>query len=269
MGFLIFSVLVLTSNLFAQLAQIDIPIITVNGSYSQTLRVGLDVTATTGIDPSLGESLLPPLPPVGVYDIRFDLTPYGHQYMETWKDYRPAAVFPFSGTYEHKMMWQISAGTTTIVLNYELPSGTEMNIKDIFGGTIFNSGVLSGAGSYSIPALSTNKAYITVSYTNISPAIQSVSEEIFQPADYVLYQNYPNPFNPGTIIEFAIPEYSGNVTLIIYDGLGQKVSELFNGALHAGYYKYKWDAGKNPSGFYIYQLKTDNFISTKGMMFLK
>jgi hypothetical protein len=60
---------------------------------------------------------------------------------------------------------------------------------------------------------------ISISSNQISKLM--VSENIV-PEVYSLNQNYPNPFNPSTVIEFAIPEDASNVTLTIYDGLGQK-----------------------------------------------
>ncbi|QQS35300.1 MAG: carbohydrate-binding protein [Ignavibacteriales bacterium] len=99
-----------------------------------------------------------------------------------------------------------------------------------------------------------------------------VGEDII-PDQYILGQNYPNPFNPATTIEFSIPENTLNVTLIIYDALGQKVSVLVNQSLGPGFYKYKWDADDYASGLYVYELKTESatggFRSTKKMLFLK
>ena len=48
------------------------------------------------------------------------------------------------------------------------------------------------------------------------------------PTVYALDQNYPNPFNPSTKIEFSIPEDVSNVTLTIFNALGQRVAELVN-----------------------------------------
>jgi photosystem II stability/assembly factor-like uncharacterized protein len=95
-----------------------------------------------------------------------------------------------------------------------------------------------------------------------------LSGEIIGPAEYALEQNYPNPFNPSTTIKFSIPEAT-NVTLTIYNTLGQRVTELFNGKLDAGKYSYQWDAGLVATGMYIYELRTDNFISAKKMLLLK
>ena len=89
------------------------------------------------------------------------------------------------------------------------------------------------------------------------------------PVEYSLSQNYPNPFNPSTLIQFTLPEDVNNVSLIIYDALGQKVAELINGSMQAGYHQYQWNAVNLTSGIYVYQLRTEKFVSTKKMMLLK
>ena len=70
-------VLIYSALAFGQLAQIDIPILAVNGPNTGPMRLGLDVAATNGIDIALGEGLLPPPPPAGAFDARWDLSPYG------------------------------------------------------------------------------------------------------------------------------------------------------------------------------------------------
>ena len=134
------------------------------------MRVGLDQTATNGIDVALGEGILPPPPPAGAYDARWDLSPYG-TVAGTLKDYRPAASFPFTGVVEHKITWQLATGATTFAMEYNLPAGATMNIRDPFGGGIFNSGTLSGTGTYNIPAPTFGQAIVTMTYTNIEPVV--------------------------------------------------------------------------------------------------
>ena len=89
------------------------------------------------------------------------------------------------------------------------------------------------------------------------------------PVEYMLFQNYPNPFNPNTTIEFTLPEDVSNAKLSIYNMLGEKVSELVNGALTAGKYQYQWNAINFATGIYIYELRTDKFVSVKKMILLK
>ncbi len=88
------------------------------------------------------------------------------------------------------------------------------------------------------------------------------------PQEYNLSQNYPNPFNPETRIDFQITRYS-NVSLKVYNMLGELVTELVNKNLGAGYYSATFDASSLPSGIYIYSLRTDGFVSSKKMLLLK
>jgi hypothetical protein len=88
------------------------------------------------------------------------------------------------------------------------------------------------------------------------------------PTSFNLDQNYPNPFNPATTIKFSLPE-AIYVTLSIYNALGQKVTELVNTNLEAGRYSYQWDASNLASGMYIYELRTNKFVSIKKMILIK
>ena len=88
------------------------------------------------------------------------------------------------------------------------------------------------------------------------------------PDKYALEQNYPNPFNPTTTINFSLPE-AAHAALIIYNVLGQKVTELVNSKLEAGKYSYQWNAQNAATGMYIYELRTDKFVSVKKMVLIK
>ncbi len=93
-------------------------------------------------------------------------------------------------------------------------------------------------------------------------------QERTHPERYLLSQNYPNPFNPSTTIEFSVPS-SGNVTIRIYDLLGRLVRIIVDDYVEAGRYSVTFDAGQLPSGAYIYQMRTADFIDTKRMLLLK
>jgi hypothetical protein len=88
------------------------------------------------------------------------------------------------------------------------------------------------------------------------------------PEKFALGQNYPNPFNPSTKIRFDIAKNS-NVSLVIYNSLGQQVKSLVNEFKTAGYYEAEFAAGDLPSGTYFYRLTTDNFVETKKMLLVK
>lgn len=90
----------------------------------------------------------------------------------------------------------------------------------------------------------------------------------FTPVEYLLEQNFPNPFNPSTTISFVLPE-AAEVTLKIYNTLGQKVAELVNTTLESGRYSYVWRAENFPNGTYIYELRANDFKLFKKMILLK
>ncbi len=93
------------------------------------------------------------------------------------------------------------------------------------------------------------------------------------PKAYELFQNNPNPFNPETQIKYDLPA-SGQVQLIVYNILGQKVKVVVNEVQEAGHRSATWDgkddAGKDvASGIYFYKLQTGNFQNTRKMVLLK
>jgi hypothetical protein len=93
------------------------------------------------------------------------------------------------------------------------------------------------------------------------------------PYDYILWQNYPNPFNPTTAVRFQVPK-TGDVTIKIYDMLGQEVRTLFAAEVLRGTYTVNWD-GLNDSGVkmstgtYIYRMIAGEFVQSKKMVLLK
>jgi hypothetical protein len=64
-----------------------------------------------------------------------------------------------------------------------------------------------------------------------------------------------------------------NITLKIYDVLGNEVTTLINKEMLAGNYEVDFSATDRatrlPSGIYFYQLHTENFTATKKMILLK
>ncbi|NUM60840.1 MAG: T9SS type A sorting domain-containing protein [Ignavibacteriaceae bacterium] len=95
-----------------------------------------------------------------------------------------------------------------------------------------------------------------------------VEIEISQPNVFYLGQNYPNPFNPSTNIKYSIPA-DGNVTLKMYDILGEEVSTLVNEFQQAGTFDVVFDGSNLSSGVYYYQLTSGELTSTKKMMLTK
>ena len=72
------------------------------------------------------------------------------------------------------------------------------------------------------------------------------------PTEFLLSQNYPNPFNPSTKIRYSVPQ-SSNVTIKVFDILGNEIETLVNEEKPAGTYEITWYAANLPSGVYFYQ----------------
>jgi photosystem II stability/assembly factor-like uncharacterized protein len=92
------------------------------------------------------------------------------------------------------------------------------------------------------------------------------------PKEFALGNNYPNPFNPTTTIPVGIP-LTTDVTLTLYNILGEQIKTIFTGTLAAGRYSFTWD-GRNQSGnsvasgVYLYRLTTESGVNVVRKMVL-
>jgi hypothetical protein len=88
------------------------------------------------------------------------------------------------------------------------------------------------------------------------------------PQNFQLQQNYPNPFNPSTVISYTIAK-AGNVSLRVYNLLGQEVVTLVNGYQAANSYDVNFNASNLASGVYIYELRSGSNVMSKKMVLMK
>ena len=100
-----------------------------------------------------------------------------------------------------------------------------------------------------------------------------MDDAIVAPSEFTLAQNYPNPFNPTTEISFSM-ENAADVSLTVFNMLGQKVRVLENASLEAGTHSYKWDGrdelGQSVStGVYLYTVTDGSRSITKKMALMK
>jgi len=93
-------------------------------------------------------------------------------------------------------------------------------------------------------------------------------EEAILPLSLTLEQNYPNPFNASTQISYLLPEQA-QVSIDIYNILGQRVVSLFDGIQPAGNHQAIWNASGQASGIYFYRIKAGDKVETKKMQLLK
>jgi hypothetical protein len=107
-----------------------------------------------------------------------------------------------------------------------------------------------------------------IDFDGTSELSDVVNVEITNPTQYNLSQNYPNPFNPSTTIKFTLLEAS-NVTLKIFNTLGEEVSVLVNRVMEAGTHEVNFEASQLHSGMYFYRLEAGTFTQVKKMTLLK
>ncbi|MCK4578725.1 MAG: T9SS type A sorting domain-containing protein, partial [Candidatus Marinimicrobia bacterium] len=88
------------------------------------------------------------------------------------------------------------------------------------------------------------------------------------PDIFALEQNYPNPFNPITTIGYDLSR-GVDVTMTIYNLLGQEVTTLVKGFRAPGRYTVRWDASAVSSGVYFIRLQAGSYSSACKMAVIK
>jgi len=106
------------------------------------------------------------------------------------------------------------------------------------------------------------RAYVSFPTTGVRQTVE------LTPSTFFLAQNYPNPFNPATTIEFSLPK-AGQVTLKIFNALGEEVATILNEKRTAGKHNVAWNAANLSSGVYMYRLEGEGFVETKRLVLMK
>lgn len=93
------------------------------------------------------------------------------------------------------------------------------------------------------------------------------------PQSFALDQNFPNPFNNSTMIRYALPA-GADVTLSIFNLLGQKVFTLAQGPRDAWLHEVRWNARDHAeralaSGVYLCMLRVDDRLLTQRLLLLQ
>lgn len=219
------------------------------------------------------------LPDCSVNDI--EINSVGEIYVSTYKHYQTFEIYRST---DNGITWaQFVSG----IPNVPVSSLTKNDNDDIFAGTESNgvyilkkdssvwSPANSGLTNLTISDLlvdldgfvyaGTNGSGV-FSSNNSTTGLQEVT--IIIPTSEALLSNFPNPFNLTTIISFRLSR-SSNITLKIFDMLGNEISTLINEYRNVGTHKFEYNASGLPSGVYFYQLKVGAFIQTKKMILLK
>lgn len=100
-------------------------------------------------------------------------------------------------------------------------------------------------------------------------AVDAVQTTPRIPEEFKLDQNFPNPFNPSTTLSYSLNR-TDQVTLRLYNMLGENIATLVDEVQNAGQYSIPFDAEQLPGGIYMYQLNVGTtFEQTKKMLLLK
>ncbi|MBI2416847.1 MAG: T9SS type A sorting domain-containing protein [Ignavibacteriales bacterium] len=156
-----------------------------------------------------------------------------------------------------RVIW--SDGNTTYHNGLGLPTFTLVKKKDFFESI---TGVLGY--THSQFKLCPRKNNDVVGYQPL--AIEQISSAL--PVKFDLMQNYPNPFNPATRITYSIVS-SANVTLKVFNMLGEEISTLVNESQNPGTYSVSFDGASLTTGVYMYSLSTGGQVQVKKMLLIK
>jgi hypothetical protein len=94
------------------------------------------------------------------------------------------------------------------------------------------------------------------------------------PNQFKLGDNYPNPFNPTTTVAFSLP-IGVDVTLNVYNLLGEKIATIYNRYAQPGNYTATWNGldsqgNQVPSGTYLFELDAGQYFhQVKKMTLMK
>lgn len=155
------------------------------------------------------------------------------------------------------------SGQTTVLAGTGATGQTNGNASvATFNGP---NGIVASLGGDSLFISDYNARSLRV-ISNVTVGIANVSS--YTPTDFILSQNYPNPFNPVTKISFEL-RVKSDVTVKVYDILGNDLKTLVNENKSAGRYEVEFNGEGLSSGIYYYKLTAGDFSETKSMVLLK
>ena len=139
-------------------------------------------------------------------------------------------------------------------------TGRRHAAAEIFGNYLYICGGNQSSGGD--PLASFEYAEITDYFTGVQKETKPKT------ANFALAQNYPNPFNSKTTIRFEL-FCKSNVTIDVYNTMGEVVASLLSKELGKGSHQINWDGKDLPSGIYYYRLRAASMSQTKKLVLLR
>ncbi len=131
------------------------------------------------------------------------------------------------------------------------------------------SGDMDGDGDVDLVALDPILGGVHLLKSSLGEQATAVqTPPIVLPARHRLGDSYPNPFNPAVVIPLELATDAAGVSLRVYDVLGRRVRQVWQGPLGAGRHRFTWDGrdeeGKDvAAGVYIYKVEIDGQVEAK------
>ncbi|MBI5214508.1 MAG: T9SS type A sorting domain-containing protein [Ignavibacteriae bacterium] len=185
-----------------------------------------------GTNPALFNSSneLPPVPPSGVFDVRF-------------ASQRSLEIINPTNNQTNEFSLHIRGAEYPVTLSWK-------------GSATFMNSTLSFRGITNTQPLNLRSDGFVTLQSDPEKALKlfiGTKEAIQHPTTFLLSQNYPNPFNPTTTIQYNLPQ-DALVYMTVHNILGEEVGQLVQQKLTAGVHTQTFDAKSLPSGVYFYRL---------------
>lgn len=175
---------------------------------------------------------LPPAPPVGIFDVRFN-----------------------QGT-------KLTTGNNSVIKLQGVTYPTVLNMDNADANYKF----FDAATGELLGEIAKGTAGIVELKKAGSGAIRVQKLEVENPTFFI--SNYPNPVVSATTVNFGITE-DANVTVKVYNQMGQEIGTVVNGPYKAGTYSETLNATNYASGSYMLKIFAGNSTAVQTMTVIK
>ncbi len=156
-------------------------------------------------------------------------------------------------TLSHEEDFSISLTNDALVADYN----TEDNKTTLIVVKPENTDLFTASGTFTIDeVLASSDGH---NYTNV---------EMNMPTTYTISDAYPNPFNPTTSIDIAL-DTDANVSVKVFNIMGQLVDVISEGNFTAGSHAVVWDASQISSGVYFINTEIGSEVNVQKIMLVK